>query len=87
MAEVSRQSAERPGAAGVPVIYLKVREKLLAKARKCKGAYRLSIPEVRYILGCLFHLSGKEWFQVIKEMEKLGRVRLVPFNFVEVAEF
>lgn len=69
------------------MIYLKVREKLLARARKCRGAYRLSIPEVRYILGCIFHLSEKEWFQVIKEMEKLKLVKLVPFNFVEVADF
>lgn len=49
-------------------------------ARKCRGVYMISIPEARYVMGHLFLLSGKEWFQVIKEMEKL-----VPFNFVEVA--
>lgn len=66
-----------------PVLYKLVYGYLWKKARK-NPKNRLSLPEVRQLLGSICHVGDRDWVLVVQELEILGFVSFHPFNFIEV---
>ena len=69
----------------------KTRVKLLALYKKVMEAFvdysidgKLKFKQAKHILSWLFHLHKKECWKVLKELENLDAIKIVPNHFIKL---